>query len=184
MNSALRSLKFTRLFIHSTSKSLSSVAASPWFTLKREMSATTGDAQNAFPISPDAVTHDAYNHRFVLKLGPHGEKGGCSKVWNADRKVSPGRLTEFRFIWDTSRSSSTSTDEAIIDYQELDDKTWDMFHTFSPPQHRGKGAAEAVTTKAIQIAKEEGKKVVASCWYVKGYLDKNPEIAKEVEASR
>lgn len=55
------------------------------------------------------------------------------------------------------------SDEAVIDYQEIDANTWDMFHTYTPPAHRGKGLAEKVTTAAIDTAIAQGKKVVPSC---------------------
>ncbi|KAI9025410.1 GCN5-related N-acetyl-transferase-domain-containing protein [Hyaloraphidium curvatum] len=112
----------------------------PFETFLRAMASSASYAAK----TPDDVEWDAPNSRFVLRLGPGGQK-----------------------------------DEAVLEYEDLGG-TWDMQHTFTPTAHRGNGYAEIVTTKAIETARKEGKKVVPSCWYVRGYLDKRPDIAKEL----
>lgn len=51
----------------------------------------------------------------------------------------------------------------------------DLYSTYTPPQLRGKGLAAEVVKAALEYAKEKKIKVIPSCWYVRKFIDQNPE---------
>ncbi len=51
----------------------------------------------------------------------------------------------------------------------------DLYSTYTPPQLRGKGFAAEVVKAALEYAKEKKLKVIPSCWYVRKFIDQNPE---------
>ncbi|HWQ17198.1 MAG TPA: GNAT family N-acetyltransferase [Sulfolobales archaeon] len=51
-----------------------------------------------------------------------------------------------------------------------------LVSTYTPPQHRGKGAAKKLVEKAIEVAKDRGLKVVPICSYATYYFIKNKEV--------
>ncbi len=52
----------------------------------------------------------------------------------------------------------------------------DLFHTYTDPQHRGKGLAAAVVLAAFQYASKHQHGIVPSCSYISGaFLAKHPE---------
>lgn len=66
---------------------------------------------------------------------------------------------------------------AYLTYRMRDETTLDALSTFTPPEARGQGLAGIVTRAALDHARAEGLKVVPSCWYVDGWIDRNPEYA-------
>jgi len=54
-----------------------------------------------------------------------------------------------------------------------------LIETYTPPQHRGKGAARAMVEKALEVARSRGLKVVPICSYAAYYFLKNP-VAREL----
>jgi len=48
-----------------------------------------------------------------------------------------------------------------------------LIETYTPPQHRGKGAARAMVEKALEVARSKGLKVVPICSYAVYYFLKN-----------
>lgn len=52
----------------------------------------------------------------------------------------------------------------------------DLYHTFTDPQHRGKGLAAQVVLAAFQYASQHKHGIVPSCSYISGaFLTKHPE---------
>lgn len=48
-------------------------------------------------------------------------------------------------------------------------------HTYTPPQHRGRGTAAALVAKAVADFRAEGRKVMPSCWFARHEFDAHPE---------
>lgn len=64
--------------------------------------------------------------------------------------------------------------EVYVLYAE-DKDTIDLYSTYTPPALRGQGLAEKVVRAALLYAKDKKLKVIASCWYVRKFLEKHPE---------
>ncbi len=62
---------------------------------------------------------------------------------------------------------------AEIDFPKIDEKTIEITHTIVSPSLQGQGIAKNLVEKVLEVAKEKGYKVVASCSYAKHYLEKN-----------
>jgi len=58
---------------------------------------------------------------------------------------------------------------ALLEYQ-LDGLTINFYHTFVPPEFRGKGLAEQLVRHAINWARTENFQLTASCSYVQRFL--------------
>jgi predicted GNAT family acetyltransferase len=65
--------------------------------------------------------------------------------------------------------------EAVLVYAELDPKTLDFRHTFTPPALRGHGIASRLTEFALRHARENGLKIVPTCPFVADYIARHPE---------
>lgn len=62
----------------------------------------------------------------------------------------------------------------IADYREGDGAL--VFpHTEIHPAHRGKGLGEILVRGAMDDVRAAGQKVVPSCWFVREFLDTNPD---------
>lgn len=66
--------------------------------------------------------------------------------------------------------------EAFVQYVDVDANTINYTHTYVPPELRGRGLAARLVEAALMQARSEGKKVIASCSYVKSYLESHPEF--------
>lgn len=73
--------------------------------------------------------------------------------------------------------------ESVCEYFPAGDKTLNFTHTYVPPALRGKGIAEQLVHEALEDARNRGYKVVPSCWYVKLYIDRHPQL-QDVLANR
>jgi predicted GNAT family acetyltransferase len=52
-----------------------------------------------------------------------------------------------------------------------------MIHTEVPDEYQGQGLAGELASAALTWARESGRKVIASCPYVKSFIRKHPEFA-------
>lgn len=50
-------------------------------------------------------------------------------------------------------------------------------HTFTVPRHRGNGYAEEVVRAALDDARARSAQVIATCWFVAGFIRDHPEYA-------
>jgi len=73
--------------------------------------------------------------------------------------------------------------ESVCEYSSAGEKTLNFLHTYVPPELRGKGIAEQLVQEALEDARNRGFKVIPSCWYVKLYIDRHPQL-QDVLASR
>jgi uncharacterized protein len=55
-------------------------------------------------------------------------------------------------------------------------------HTETPPELRGQGIASKLINGALDQIRSDGLKVIASCGFVAGYLEKHPEFADLVDS--
>lgn len=69
--------------------------------------------------------------------------------------------------------------KAVLDYEQ-NDKTLNFYHTFVPPELRGKGIAEQITKAAFDYAEKNGFKVIPSCPYIARVVMKNDAWKKLV----
>ncbi|AWS47715.1 GNAT family N-acetyltransferase [Streptosporangium subroseum] len=54
-------------------------------------------------------------------------------------------------------------------------------HTEVNPEFEGNGVGAELVRTALDAARAEGAKVVPSCWFVKGWIDRHPDYADLVE---
>lgn len=71
--------------------------------------------------------------------------------------------------------TGTNGSEAELTYREKPNGTLVYNHTYVPDALRGQGIAGKITKYALDWAKENGKKVRATCPYVVKYLENHPE---------
>ena len=62
---------------------------------------------------------------------------------------------------------------AEIDFPLVNDGVIEITHTIVSPSLQGQGIAKKLVEMVLEIAKEKGYKVTASCSYAKRYLEKN-----------
>jgi predicted GNAT family acetyltransferase len=64
---------------------------------------------------------------------------------------------------------------AFLSYQVCDSGVWDYNHTIVPKELGGRGLGSQLVKFALDYAKSENKKIIASCSFVASYVDKHPE---------
>ncbi|WP_067853458.1 GNAT family N-acetyltransferase [Nocardia shimofusensis] len=64
----------------------------------------------------------------------------------------------------------------FAEYEESGERT-DFVHTEVGDAFGGKGLAGALAKYALDDAIARGKRIVATCPFIKGYIDKHPEYA-------
>ena len=70
----------------------------------------------------------------------------------------------------------TSGGEAVLEYDTVDAKTLDYYHTFVPAASRGGGVASQLAEFALRYALDKGLKVRPTCPFVARYLQRHPEF--------
>src|SRR5437764_12008114 len=71
--------------------------------------------------------------------------------------------------------------EAKIEYAEAGSgagRTLDLRHTLVDPALRGKGVGEALVSRTLQMARQEGVHVIPTCPFIKKYLAAHPEAGE------
>ena len=54
----------------------------------------------------------------------------------------------------------------------IGDGVWEIYSTVTAPQHQGRGIAAALVQFALDAAQREGVRVIPSCWYVDGLMQR------------
>ena len=67
--------------------------------------------------------------------------------------------------------------EAYVEYRPAGDKTLNFHHTYVPGELRGQGIAGKLVARALDIVREQGLRVIPTCSYTQGFLEKHPEYA-------
>ncbi len=68
----------------------------------------------------------------------------------------------------------TSHGDAEVLYR-IEGKVMGIYHTFTPPEERGKGLAEKLTVVAFEFAKKNGLKVRPDCPYTEHFVETHKE---------
>lgn len=71
---------------------------------------------------------------------------------------------------------------AKISFVNLNDTTIDVNHTFVDERLRGQGIAGKLFEQIIKYAREENKKIVPTCSYVKAKMERNVTKYKDILA--
>jgi uncharacterized protein len=64
--------------------------------------------------------------------------------------------------------------EAVAEYGRAGDGILNFWHTYVPPELRGRGIAEELVRQALEDVLVRGLKIVASCWFVRAYIERHP----------
>mmetsp|Transcript_12184 Transcript_12184/g.16834 ORF Transcript_12184/g.16834 Transcript_12184/m.16834 type:complete len:101 (+) Transcript_12184:212-514(+) len=72
-------------------------------------------------------------------------------------------------------------ERALINYDVINNKTLDMYHTFAPESQRGKGIAGKLAKAAMDYVAENDMKAVLTCSYLRNaWLAQNPQYKQYV----
>lgn len=76
---------------------------------------------------------------------------------------------------------SMDGEDAFIEYGQSDGMI-ELHHTEVPEAHEGKGVGSALAREALDYARKNGLRVIATCPFVEGFVKKNrPEYDDIVE---
>lgn len=64
----------------------------------------------------------------------------------------------------------------LLNFQKTDDNTIEIIHTEVDEAFGGKGLGKELVKAAVNYAKENNYKIIASCTYAKKVIDKTPEF--------
>jgi hypothetical protein len=59
---------------------------------------------------------------------------------------------------------------------ERDDGSFDLRRTFVPEAQRGRGIGGRLTRRALEHARDTGRRVVPTCSFVASFIDRHPEF--------
>ena len=82
-----------------------------------------------------------------------------------------------------SRFASDHEEPAFLAYDRRADGTLDLHHTEVPPSLEGEGVGSQLVRYAIDHARAEGVKIVPTCGFVRGWLDRHPDQADIIAPS-
>jgi uncharacterized protein len=71
-------------------------------------------------------------------------------------------------------TARTPSGLAYISYVEPDERTIDLQHTVVPEGERGRGVGGALVRRALWHARQQHKRVIPTCQFVKGWLERHP----------
>lgn len=63
--------------------------------------------------------------------------------------------------------------EAVCEYGPAGEGKLNFFHTYVPPELRGRGIADELVQHALDDVIARGYKVVPSCWFVRAYIERH-----------
>ena len=64
---------------------------------------------------------------------------------------------------------------AYLLYRELGEGVYDYASTFVPPAARGRGIGARIVHHALDHARDQGWKVVPTCWFVREAIERQPK---------
>jgi len=65
--------------------------------------------------------------------------------------------------------------EAVCEYGPAGNGALNFFHTYVPPELRGRGVADELVRQALEDVLARGLKVIPACWFVRAYIDRHPK---------
>ncbi|XP_041633994.1 protein NATD1-like [Cheilinus undulatus] len=75
----------------------------------------------------------------------------------------------------TVAPGSGTDDHAVLHYRFTGKQEVDLMSTYVPETFRGRGVAALLSQAALEFVVEENLKAHVSCWYIKKYIEENPE---------
>lgn len=63
--------------------------------------------------------------------------------------------------------------ESVCEYGRNGDGVLNFWHTYVPPELRGRGIADELVRQALEDVLARGLKVIPSCWFVRAYIDRH-----------
>ncbi|XP_013889515.1 protein NATD1 [Austrofundulus limnaeus] len=112
----------------------------------------------------------------VLKLTQRvrfGQSGFVTSTCSGKLRVEHDRLNR-RFT--VAPSSGAGTDDcAVLSYRFIGEKEVDLMSTFVPETFRGHGIAALLSQAAVDFLLEENLKARVSCWYIRRYIEEQPQ---------
>ena len=70
--------------------------------------------------------------------------------------------------------------EAHVTYHPVGDHTYDLQHTFVPPELRGRRVADDLVRQVLDETLRRGFQFIPTCPFIKRFLERNPEYQKGV----
>ncbi|MBK0420978.1 N-acetyltransferase [Leucobacter sp. CSA2] len=64
-------------------------------------------------------------------------------------------------------------------YSLIGDDAIDFDHTVVVPELRGSGLSGLLARHALTGDAAKGRRILASCWFIEGYLARHPELASD-----
>jgi predicted GNAT family acetyltransferase len=63
--------------------------------------------------------------------------------------------------------------DAFTAYRPVSDSVVEFYSTYVPPPERGKNVASRLVAAALAYARDHHLKVIPSCWYVAGWIERH-----------
>ena len=64
---------------------------------------------------------------------------------------------------------------AFLAYRRENDSVLEFYSTYVPPPDRGRNIASQLVAAGMEYLRREGLRVIPTCWYVAGWIDRHPE---------
>lgn len=75
----------------------------------------------------------------------------------------------------------TASGTAVLAYTRVPSGALELYSTYVPAPERGRGLGGRLVEAAVAYAREQGLRIVPTCWYVAEWLDAHPEHADLVD---
>eukprot|EP00088_Acartia_fossae_P059373 TRINITY_DN7040_c0_g1_i2.p1 TRINITY_DN7040_c0_g1~~TRINITY_DN7040_c0_g1_i2.p1 ORF type:complete len:132 (-),score=17.55 TRINITY_DN7040_c0_g1_i2:226-621(-) len=98
----------------------------------------------------------------------------CNGIVNQVKKLSSQDVQHLQDIHEF-RIEITGHSPAYLRYNKKPGEEIDLYTTVVPTSLEGNGVAKILTKAALQFAREEDLPVRPTCWYVEGFLKRNPQ---------
>ncbi|KAK5601641.1 hypothetical protein CRENBAI_022683 [Crenichthys baileyi] len=109
-----------------------------------------------------------FSHR-VISCNVFSSASGYSERFTVKHDRQNRRFT-------VSPGSGAGPNEcAMLNYRFTGQKEVDLMSTFVPETIRGQGIAAVLSQAAMDFLVEENLKARISCWYIKKYIDEQPQ---------
>ncbi|MDB4906655.1 MAG: GCN5-related N-acetyltransferase [Gemmatimonadetes bacterium] len=69
---------------------------------------------------------------------------------------------------------------AYLAYEQKDGDVIDLQHTVVPDSAQGEGVGESLVRAALDHAKATSSKIIPTCTFVRGWIDKHPEFRRMI----
>lgn len=69
----------------------------------------------------------------------------------------------------------TPSGDAVLSYAPAGEGVVELYSTYVPPGERGRGLGGQLVQAAVAFAREQGFRIVPTCWYVAEWLGIHPE---------